>query len=295
MNWRAMLRFAGFLTLILAALMFVDTSQIKDHLARMSWRTLALMTGLHVVIILLAAWRFAYIAQRAGATISVLAANRLTFASTLANLLLPTSLAGDAGRVVLVRRYGLSLKGAVAVGVFDRVIGLASLGAVVLLGSLIAPALLPIWGVAAIVGGCLALTGFILIRSRNSGGMFAGRGAQTVRVMLVTVSLSIAAHVVSILIAYVFLHDQPVSVGIGALSILFPVVLLAASIPVSVGGWGTREIAAAGAFGAIGLEPSVAIAMAFMFGVTQVFAAGLGTAVLAIYGGAQATSGGADD
>ena len=287
-NWRAALRFAGFLTLIVGALMFVDTSQIKDHLARMSWDTLALMTGLHVLIILLTAWRFSHIAHVAGATISTLAANRLTFASTLANLLLPTSLAGDAGRVVLVRRYGLSLKAALAVGVFDRVIGLASLGAVVLFGTLIAPALLPLWGGAAIIGACLALTGFILIRSRNSGGIFAGSRSQIARVMLVTVALSIAAHSVSVLIAFAFLQDQPVNVGIGALSILFPVVLLAASIPVSVGGWGTREIAAAGAFGTIGVEPSIAIAMAFMFGVTQTFAAGLGTVILALYGMLQA-------
>lgn len=83
-NWQAALRFAGFLTLILGGLMFIDGSQVKDHLARMSWDTLALMTGLHSLIMLLTAWRFAQIAQVAGATISAIAAHWLTFASTLA-------------------------------------------------------------------------------------------------------------------------------------------------------------------------------------------------------------------
>ncbi|WP_171054680.1 lysylphosphatidylglycerol synthase transmembrane domain-containing protein [Roseovarius arcticus] len=277
-HWRTVLRLVAFLALVVCVLSIVDTSQVQSHLAQMSAYTLAVMTALHLVIILLTSWRFARITHAAGAAISLQDANRLTFGATLANMLFPTSLAGDVGRVWLVRRYGLSLKSAVTVGVFDRVIGLASLGSVVLIGTFIAPQLIPLWGVFLLCAMCSGLVVFSLVRWRRGERVLSANGSRPKALVSEAIALSVAAHLVSIGIAFIFLQDQPVSVSIGALFVLFPAVLLAASVPVSVGGWGTRELAAIGAFATVGLGASTAIAMAFMFGVTQTIAAGLGTA-----------------
>lgn len=281
------LRLAGFVCLILFAFVLVDPAPILAHLTAVSWSTVGLMIALHLVIILLASWRFAIIARASGARISLTDANRLTFGSTLANLVLPTSLAGDAGRAWLVRKFGLTLKSAMGVGLFDRIIGLGSLGAIVLMGTLVEPSIVPLWAVAAI---CLLSTGIaamFLARWKPSERPPPSRGhfkQQRRGVLAVTVALSLAAHLVSIAIAFSFLNDQGVLVSIAQLLVLFPAVLLAASVPISIGGWGTREFAAAGSFAMIGLAAPTAIAMAFMFGVTQVVAAGCGTIYFARWG-----------
>ncbi|MEM8931006.1 MAG: lysylphosphatidylglycerol synthase domain-containing protein, partial [Acidobacteriota bacterium] len=72
--------------------------------------------------------------------------------------------------------------------------------------------------------------------------------------------LSLVGHGISIVIALLFLRDQGADVAVGAVVALFPAVLFAASIPVSIGGWGTRELAAAAAFGTIGLAEPLAVA-----------------------------------
>lgn len=275
--WPGVLRSLGSLVFLAALLWFVGLGQVTAQLARMSWVSLTLMVGLHLVIILLTAWRFGILARFAGSTITTAAALRLTFPSTLANMLLPTSLAGDAGRIWLVRNYALSLKTAALVGVFDRIIGLASLGAVVLLGALFAPAVLPLWAVGGLCLACLAVI-VVLLRFLHLGQTTEGWPKR--RLVTGTAALSIAAHMVSVAIAAVFLHTQPEDVPLSMLVLLFPAVLLAASLPISVGGWGVREIAAVTAFGAVGLPTSSAVAMAFVFGVTQTIAAGVGTAVV---------------
>lgn len=266
---QTVLKLGAAVALCLAALWFVDLSELRGHLARLSWQTMVGMLALHGVIVVLTALRFASIARGVGAIVSTRDAVRLTFGSTLANMVLPTSLAGDAGRVWLIRRHGLTTKSALGVGVFDRVIGLASLGLVVLGGTLVAPSLVPLGGAVS-----LFLLGLVL-----AAGLVAAIRLECADLIAATVVYSLAAHTVSIAIAYLFLLDQPTDLGLAELAVLFPAVLLAASIPVSVGGWGTRELAAAAAFGVVGMDASVAIALAFAFGITQTLAAGLGTAV----------------
>lgn len=268
--WRSELRLGVAVALCLAALWLVDLSALQGHLARLSWQTVAGMIALHCVIVILTALRFARIARGAGATVSTRDALRLTFGSTLANMLLPTSLAGDAGRVWLIQRHGLTARSALGVGVFDRVVGLASLGLVVLGGALFVPSLAPLTGpVPLVLLVLVSVAGLAVAIRLGRAGLVAA-----------AVAYSLAAHAVSIAIAYVFLLEQPADVGLAELAALFPAVLLAASIPVSIGGWGTRELAAAAAFGVVGMDATVAIALAFAFGVTQTVAAGIGTAVL---------------
>ena len=281
-NLQSIARIFGLLALVFCALYLVDLSEVQARLAETSIALLITMVGLHVVIILITSWRFARIFRALGAALPLRDAIRLTFGATLANLLLPTSVAGDAGRVWGIQQYGITLKSAVAIGVFDRVVGVAALGFVALLGAIIAPSLLPLWGIVGIFGvsaGIVLLLAVFLRRTKD------GSALGDMRIWSLfgeTAVLSIAAHLVSIVIAYSFLQSQPMTVDLGALFALFPAVLLAASVPISVGGWGSRELAAVGAFSMVGLDASTAVAMAFMFGVTQTIAAALGSAGFAL-------------
>ncbi|SHK61219.1 conserved hypothetical protein [Shimia gijangensis] len=282
---RAALRLAGLFGFFFLVLSLVDLTLVWTHLQSVSGETIASMIALHFLIVSLLSWRFAIISRSSGAQINMVEACRLTFASTLANMLLPTSLAGDAGRVWLVHRYGLTFKAAIGVGVFDRVIGLASLGVIVFVGATAEPSIVPISVVVVICLLCFIVAGVVVFQwnpmqiSKDSPRIYP---TQRLRTISTSVVLSLASHLFSIAIAYLFLKDQGISFSSAQLLVLFPAVLFAASVPISIGGWGTRELAATAAFSTIGLPAPIAVAMAALFGLTQVVASAFGTALLVV-------------
>ncbi|MEM9342997.1 MAG: lysylphosphatidylglycerol synthase transmembrane domain-containing protein [Pseudomonadota bacterium] len=266
----------GFFVLVGLALSLVDVRGVWDHARNLSAPTLIAAVGLHIAIVVLAAWRFALLVRSFNVPLRIGEANRLTFGSTLANLCLPTSLAGDAARVALVRRHGLTWRAAVSVGIFDRMIGLLALCALAAYGTIFADAAIP----RVVVIGCL-----VIALVSTLGAVRLSRSAiLSTRLSIQTFALSMGGHLISIVIAAILLSDLGVEVEIGVLAALFPAILLAASLPISIGGWGTRELAATAAFSTIGMEPSVAVAMAFLFGATQLAAAALGTGVALVLG-----------
>ncbi|MEL6532738.1 MAG: lysylphosphatidylglycerol synthase transmembrane domain-containing protein [Pseudomonadota bacterium] len=260
--------------LVALALSLVDLDGVREHLASLSAKALTAAIGLHLIIIVLAAWRFDLLVGRFDVPMRFAEATRLTFGTTLANLCLPTSLAGDAGRVVLVRRHGLSWRAAVGVGVFDRMIGLVALSALAAFGAVAAGGLVPVWAIFACLGVSLAAV--------LGAAYFSHKALLTAALASKTFALSVTGHLISVLIAAVLLADFGVQIEMGVLAALVPAIILAASLPISVGGWGTRELAAVAAFGTIGMAPSIAVAMAFLLGVTQLAAAALGTGLTVI-------------
>ncbi len=275
-SWRNTLRIVGLCVLILCAFSLVDLSKVVNALSNASVGSVVTILVMHIAIVLLATLRFARITRAVGASVPFVDASRLTFGATLANLSLPTSLAGDAGRIWLVRRYDLSLKIALGVGIFDRVIGLAALAMVALIGMLLAPSLIPVWGIVAVCAGCFGMVLLLLLYWQSQIVDVVQTRITAPALLAETTALSIAGHALSIAVVYVYLQDQPVTVSVGALCVLFPVVLVAASLPISVGGWGSRELAAVGVFSLVGLDAASAVALAFMYGVTQTLSAALG-------------------
>ncbi len=279
------LRVLGLIGLMALALSLVDIGQFRSIVQTLSAVTLVSMIAVHVLIILVTSLRFALIARASGAQIKLVEANRLTFSATLANMLLPTSLAGDAGRVWLVRRFGLTLKAAIGAGVFDRVIGLVSLGGIVICGAIAEPTLLPLKTATVIFLLSGVIAAVIALHWRQSGtraGFQIASDVNLLRVLGVVTALSVVAHLCSVAIAYIFLQQQGTDATVAQLLILFPAVLLAASVPVSVGGWGARELTAAATLSIIGVNKTMAIALAFTFGLTQTLAAALGTFVFVL-------------
>lgn len=74
-------------------------------------------------------------------------------------------------------------------------------------------------------------------------------------------------------------------IGAGApfelLVLVAPPVLLAMLVPISVAGWGVREVAAAGIWTALGLPPAEGVAVSIAYGVTCLVASLPGAAILA--------------
>ncbi len=280
---RALLRVFSLILLLGIAASLIDLSEVWVRLRAIPIWIFAVMVAIQAGIVLILSWRFAILARSVGADLRLSEATRLTFLTTLGNLLLPTGLAGDAGRVLLVRKYGLSLSTAMAVGVFDRIIGLAALGAIVLVGAIAAASILPIYVALAAFVVPTTITVAILIWWQRSAKNKAALGPAFLSVAGLSAALSIFAHLASILIAYLFFLEQGAPVGFFGVLVLFPAVLLAATLPISVGGWGTREFAAAAAFATIGVEAPTAIAMAVIFGLSQAVAAAIGSAATTLF------------
>lgn len=253
-----------------------------------SLRALAVAFALHLVIIVVLSWRWKVIAAAAGGAFGWTTALRMTFSSTLANLTLPTSVAGDAGRVWFVQNHGLNLFSSILVGAFDRVIGLATLMAIVLIGQAVVPGLVPnfmVWIISATLAALVAalvVHGVLQPSKTGSAGLPGPADVLRPYPFLMSLIASLAGHLLAVLIAMKIAGDVSDTLTFGSALVLFPAVLFAASLPISIGGWGMRELAAIAVFPLIGMTAEAAVALTLVFGLTQTAAAGFGTIVLAL-------------
>jgi uncharacterized membrane protein YbhN (UPF0104 family) len=155
-------------------------------------------------------------------------------------------------------------------------------------------ALLPGSAAVVVVGaGLLALAGlgaWLLLarRAARCRAWLVGALAE-LRVALFTrrtgpgvVALSLVALAGYLGLFVVAARAAGVTVPLAALLPLVTAALLAMSVPLTVGGWGPREAAAAVAFGAVGLDPALGLATAVVYGVLSLVSClpGLGVLLL---------------
>ena len=269
--------FIGLLAIIISQ---IDTAKVLDAMSEFSVPAIAAAVALHIAIVVLLSSRFIVLFQGQGfAGLSALKVCRMTFGATLANLLLPTGLLGDAGRVWLIRKHGVDTRLAVNIGISDRLAGLVALALAAAAGALAAPSLVPegLALMAVLLAAALSVALYVFLPaagSTRSLGKFVGS----------LLGLSLVGHVAATAIAYLLLHSAGEFVSPLALLAVFPALLLAAAIPVSIGGWGSRELAAMVSLPLIGIDENIAVAMSIMFGLTQVAATLVGLAILTLFG-----------
>jgi glycosyltransferase 2 family protein len=193
-----------------------------------------------------------FYARRLATTLPVLATSvALDRLAALAALLAISTAAGP----VLVLGYGAApfwwLASAVAVA---GLIGLAALGGL--------PAMAAAVGLARFLPGWL--TGF----SRDLAATLlnpVGLAATLPLALLVQLLCGVMVALIAVAL------DAPLS-WVSAIA-LTPLVLLAAAMPISIGGWGVREAAAVAIFGLAGLAPAQALALSVSYGLVSFLAA----------------------
>jgi uncharacterized membrane protein YbhN (UPF0104 family) len=273
------LQFASLIALLALVISRVDPAAVISAMSQFSVFAIGAAVVLHVLIIIVLSMRFLALFPRDRATsLSVASVYRMTFAATLANLLLPTALLGDAGRVWLMRKRGVETRFAVRIGVSDRLAGLVALALAAAIGAVFAPMLVPdgLVQVALLLLAVLSVAlWFFLPPSQTTSkvGIFVGS----------LIGLSLLGHGATTVIAYMLLQSAGETASIIALLAMIPVMLLAAAVPVSIGGWGSRELAAMVSLPMIGIDQNIAVAMSIMYGLTQVAAAVLGFAFLTLF------------
>lgn len=235
--------------------------------------------------VVLSAIRWQMTAIRLGQALSVPRAIREYYLATLANLSLPGGITGDAARVYRNRQEATMAVSAQAV-MIERLAGQLALAVVTALGWLLWPVLmhrsapeasgqLLLTAVGLLVVICLLA--FLLSRLAASRirRFIRSFGPAVKRVWLVdrqwlrqgVLSLLIVATYLAVFAGCAQALQQPLS-NAAILSIV-PLVLLSMVIPLSIGGWGIREAAAATFWPLAGLSPEAGVATSILYGLVS--------------------------
>jgi len=240
---------------------------------------------------LAAAWRWRTVSAGLGAPLPMAVAVAAYYRSQFVNTVLPGGVIGDVHRAYRQGMRAGGLVGSARAVATERLAGqvvqgaitLAVLAALGLTGPLAALA----WSGAAVLGGVVValVVAAATVRGRRllvrelsllrqtfgSARASASIGAASVVV--------VAAHSATFIVACL-------AVGVVAspreLLALAVVVLAAASLPLSIGGWGPREATAAAAFAVVGMGAGAGLAASTAFGVLTIISVLPGLVVLIV-------------
>jgi uncharacterized membrane protein YbhN (UPF0104 family) len=271
----------------------VGAAPFRAGLGAVTWPAVVAAVTLTALTTACSAWRWRVVARALGIDIDLPGAIGAYYRSLFLNSVLIGGVLGDVHRAVTHgRRAGDVARGLRAVA-WERLCGQiiqAVVTAVVLLAlpSPVRPALPYLLAGLAIAAGCAALVVGRAARSGRSRLTRVGRAvsgelrhgllARDVwpRLALASV-LVVAGHTATFVIAA---RVAGSTAPLGELLALLMVVQTAVVIPLSIGGWGLREGAAAWAFGAAGLGAATGVTVATLYAVLMLAAVSPGASLL---------------
>ena len=271
----------------------VGAAPFRDGLRAVTWPAVVAAVTLTALTTVCSAWRWRVVARALGVGVGLPAAVCAYYRSLFLNSVLPGGALGDVHRAVTHgRRTGDVVRGLRAVG-WERLWGQviqAVVTAVVLLTlpSPVRPALPYVLAGVAGLAGCAAL---VVSRAARRGRSRLARAARTVsadlrhgllaadvwpQITLASV-LVVAGHTATFVIAA---RVAGSTAPLGELVALLMVVQTAVVIPLSIGGWGLREGAAAWAFAAAGPGAATGVTIATLYAVLMLAAVAPGAGLL---------------
>jgi uncharacterized membrane protein YbhN (UPF0104 family) len=271
----------------------VGAAPFEDGLRAVTWQAVVAAVTLTALTTVCSAWRWRVVARALGVDIGLPGAVGAYYRSLFLNSVLPGGVLGDVHRAVTHgRRAGDVVRGLRAVA-WERLWGQviqAVVTVVVLLAlpSPVRPALPYVLAGVAGVAGCAAL---VVRRAARRGRPRLARAARAVsadmrrgllardvwpQLTLASV-LVVAGHTATFVIAA---RVAGCTAPLGELVALLMVVQIAVVIPLSIGGWGLREGAAAWAFAAAGLGAAAGVTVATLYAVLMLAAVAPGAGLL---------------
>jgi len=202
-----------------------------------------------------------------------------------------SSIGGDVARIWFLSRGGVSLRMAASSVTLDRLFGFIALFLIMLL------ALPALWQhltdptlrsgvISVVVIAILGLVAFLALQKmpkvlRRFRVMdWVGQVSSEFEAVLrskakacLILGLAVSAHLLSMAIFYIFARDVGAQISFLQVCYLAPFPLLAAFLPISVGGWGVREGAMVVAFGLIGVPEATSLSVSILFGLLSLFMA----------------------
>ena len=251
------------------------------------WLIIALV--LAAAVLPMAAIRWQLVTRAIGEPVTPSDALSITAIGWFFNQTLPSTIGGDAVRVILAYRSGISKTAAIHGILLDRLMGLfvvlalATLFLTPLLTGLTAD--FQKWFlVAFIVAGYAGYAVLLLISAPFAGrldgfrlGALARALSLDARKTLLSLSpgsvilvISVVLQIVQIASVYAIAVAVGVEVSFTTIMIALPAVLLISSLPVSLAGWGVREQSMVLALGAMGVGATDALAISVLLGLSWI-------------------------
>ncbi|MDY7544003.1 MULTISPECIES: lysylphosphatidylglycerol synthase transmembrane domain-containing protein [unclassified Cryobacterium] len=237
-----------------------------------------------------ASWRWQLIATRLGVPLRLSTAVGMYYQSQFLNTILPGGIVGDIRRAVDSGPSGTSVRPAARAVAVERVSGQVvqlALALVVLacFGTEFEGYLLPALGIGfGIVVAGLAAAIALSARARavllsEAHELRAGLGSlrTSLQVALASV-IVVGCHVATLTLATLAVGERMSGVRMITLAL---VILLGASIPLNIGGWGPREGIAGWAFALAGVGAPAGVAASTLFGVLTILSIAPGALVAA--------------
>ncbi len=278
--------------LLYLALRGVNVSAILTRVNQISlgWILVAIVVTL--VQILLGALRWREISVLCAAPLTAAQALRFNMIGSFFNQTLPSSIGGDAVRLWLVNRTGAGWRAATYSVLVDRAIGLVAL-AILIVGSLpwsyqlisdahgrAALSLIDFGALAAglafLAFGRLSwtwLTAWLPTKHIHACAVIANKVIFNRRSGPRIAVLSLAVHVLAIVIAWAVVRSIAAPATFAEVFLLIPPIMLITMLPISIAGWGVRETAMMVAFGYAGLPAADGLVVSLLFGAVS-FAVG---------------------
>jgi len=271
----------------------VGAAPFENGLRAVTWPAVLAAITLTALTTVCSAWRWRVVARALGVGIGLPGAVSAYYRSLFLNSVLPGGVLGDVHRAVTHgRRAGDVVRGLRAVG-WERLWGqvIQAVVTVVVLLALPSPARPALPYVLAGVAGAAGCAALIVRRAARRGRPRLARAARAVtadlrrgllardvwpQLTLASV-LVVAGHTATFVIAA---RVAGCTAPLGELVALLMVVQTAVVIPLSVGGWGLREGAAAWAFAAAGLGAATGITVATLYAVLMLAAVAPGAGLL---------------
>ena len=291
------------IALVLYVLRYADVSKDLKHLVSSGTVPFLICLALSAaqVVLLVVRWRAILACMDLVLPSSYL--TRGVLVERFFSQILPTSFGGDAARGAYIIAAGADPGASIASIIFDRVAGLVGLvmlagilaGVVVFAIAPLPPAELTI-GLAISV--MIMMGGAAIASKRAVQGAFGDGALRPLKRLAIdghgllrnprfyvggiglSVLIQLIFCVVLVVLAWAEL-DRNSLVGVALLS---PVILLATVLPLTVGGWGTRESAAMLVFQMVGVDAGRSVDLSVQFGLMQLFVGIVSASVFVILG-----------
>ena len=287
------LRLATGVTILWLLARHVGAAPFKAGLRAVTWQALVAAVALTFLTSVFSAWRWRVVARALGLDIGLPGAICAYYRSLFLNSVLVGGVLGDLHRAVAHgRRAGDVVRGVRAVA-WERLCGqviqaLVTVVVLLTLPSPVRPAVPYVLAGVAGIAGCAAL---VVRGAARRGPSRLTRTARAVsddlrhglltrgvwpQLVLASV-LVVAGHTATFVIAA---RVAGSTASLGELVALLMVVQTAMVIPLTIGGWGLREGAAAWAFGAAGLGAASGVTIATLYAVLMLGAVVPGAGLL---------------
>jgi len=265
----------------------IDVDTAMQHLTSAAPELIALSLLVLVVQITLGGLRWGAVLTAIQAPLDFATAIRLFYIGTFFNQTLPSSVGGDAVRMYMAHREGLRPRHAIAGVMLERLVTVIAL---VILVMAVQPWFLPKLDDAAqmlvassigilAIGTLIGLVVLVMLDKLPSsverwriGRAVIGLGGDARRVFLspkraaICLAYGVATHLNIGCFIYLLAMSMSIDIDLFDCLVLTPPVLLVTTLPISIAGWGVRELAMVEAFGLVAVAPEAATAISIMVG-----------------------------